>query len=133
VPRSEAHLNLNYQGQTMEDRINWSDQDWAKYLNCPVEKIPEYRKALSANIVMEVHFCNANERYEFRIFKKVIGSKGRKIKSPVLLDWVHAHHDKAQVVRCANEMISSLELKDEVAKKFNVPAKSVQMMLIRER
>lgn len=117
----------------MEDRINWSDQDWAKYLNCPVEKIPEYRKALSANIVMEVHFCNANERYQFQIYQKVVGSEGKTIKSPVYFDFPHTYKDKKRVVRYANEMISSLELKDEVAKKFDVPAKSVQMMLIRER
>ncbi len=114
------------------DRLEWTDADWANYLNCSVEKINEYKKILSSHIVMEIKEIRTNF-YEFQIYRLVMGPKGRKRKTLVGVDWVHQSRDRAEVVNNANTVISSLTLKDEIAAKFNVPNAAVQMMLIREK
>ncbi len=115
------------------DRLEWTDMDWANYLNCSIEKINEYKKILSANIVMEIKQISSYPMYEFQIYRRVTGQKGRKRKTPVFFDWSHQSHDRTEVVNNANIIISSLTLKDEIATKFNVPKAAVQMMLIREK
>jgi len=119
---------------TDSNRLKWTDADWAKYLNCSVENIKEYKKILSKNIIMSIKALGPDYRmYEFQIWKLVVGPKGRKIKQPVFFDFWHQSLNRTEVADNANTIISSLKLKDEVAAKLNVPKAAVQMMLIREK
>ncbi len=114
-------------------RLLWNDLDWATYLDCPVQKIPEYKRILSENFVVRIHLCSANNRYIFELFQKVMGPKGRKQMRYVYSDWYYQFCDRAQEIQVANEYISNMVFRDEVATKLNLPKKSFQMMLIREK
>lgn len=119
-------------GQTMKSRLDWQDSDWATYLNCPVSKIPEYKKILDENFVTAIERDRQSGQYSFALyrydvapsgFKRLQLSKTSKKSFANLLDAVHD----------ANNIISCWELSDFWAKAFNMPKQAVQMLLIRQK
>ena len=117
----------------LKPRLNWTDLDWATYLDCPICEIPVYKQRLSKNLRMKIKPLIATNLYEFQIFQLVIGPKGKPVERFVGADWYNQSSDRSQVVRKANEYISGLSLKPGWADKFGVPCHAVQMMLIREK
>lgn len=117
----------------LRPRLNWTDLDWATYLDCPIYEIPVYKHRLSENLRMKIKFLEANRKYEFQVFQLVVGSKGRRVERYVWADCFNQSFDKSQVICNANNHISELKLKPSVAIKFGVPQRAVQMMLIHEK
>ena len=115
------------------DRLKWTDTMWAYYLGCSINEIPLYRQILSKNFVARVRQCPANRRYIFELFQKVVGPKGHGRMRYVYSDWCYQYSDPAKEVQFANEYISNMVFRDEVAARLKIPKKSFQMMLIHEK
>ena len=107
------------QENTVINRENWSDKEWATYLNCPVEKIAEYRKILNDNFVFGLEQNKETKHYSFVAYKYHIHPSGHKSMLLWLTDDVHTFKTKAQAVNHANtKIISKLEFSVAVRYRF---------------
>lgn len=124
---------MTYALVQQKPRLKWTDLDWANYLNCPIWRILEYKSVLHANFLFRVRLSKANDRYVYELFQKVDGPKGKKRYNFILADWFYQFKDEAEEIRVANEFVSGLSFKDEVADNLCLPKRAIQMMLIREK
>ena len=117
------------------NRENWRDVDWAKYLNCPVDKIAEYRKILSQEYDTGIAKVFATGKYRFEFYRYETLPDG--IKRPLLQYSSKEEFNNFEEARkYANEKIISADyfyLKDFWAKILGVPAKAIQMLLIKQK
>ena len=116
-----------------KSRLNWNDLDWATYLDCPVQKIPEYKRVLDANYVTAVERNRTTGRYSFAMYKYHTKPSGDQNLQLLLSDDKHSFPTIMDAVHDANNIISTMELSDFWAKALGMPARAVQMMLIREK
>lgn len=117
----------------MESRLNWSDAQWAKYLNCPVESVKKYKQVLENNYVTAIEKNKKTNLYSFALYKYDIAPSGVKRLRLLLSDEKHTFSDLTAAVNDANNVISTMELSDYVASALNMPAKAIQMLLIRQK
>lgn len=119
------------QKMSLKSREDWSDKDWANYLNCPVEKIPEYKNILNDNFVFGIEQNKETKQYSFVSYKYHIHPSGHKSLQLWLTDDLHRFDTKDQAAQYANtNIISKLEFSDFWAKLYNIPSKALQMILI---
>ena len=114
-------------------RLEWKDTDWARYLDCSVQKIPEFRKVLSENYVTAVGQDKKTNLYSFVLYRYDFSIAGTKRVRLLLSDDKNKFNDFGHAVQHANNIISTLELSDIWAEALNVPKRAIQMMLIREK
>ena len=116
-------------------RLEWTNLDWANYLQCPIQEVPSIRNFLYDNYVMGIERNRKTNRYSFVMYRYHIAPSG--FKSPQLLlsasDEKHTFSNEKDAIEDANKVISSLELSDFWADALNVPKCALQMMLIREK
>ena len=117
----------------MESRLNWSDAQWAKYLNCPVESVKKYKQVLDNNYVTAIEKNKKTNLYSLAVYKYDIAPSGAKRLQLLLSDDKHAFSDLSHAINNANNIISNMELSDYVASALNMPAKAIQMLLIRQK
>jgi len=117
---------------TSEIRLNWNDKDWAKYLGCPVKKIPEFKKLLDENFLIGIERNAKTGRYSLAVHRYDIRPDGDK-RLRLLISSNKTYDNVSDAVHMANEAISSFELSDFWAGAFGMPKQAIQMMLIREK
>ncbi len=117
----------------LKSRLEWKNEDWANYLDCPVQKISEFKKILDENYVMAVERNAASKLYSFAVYRYDVAPSGAKRLQLLLTDDKHKFANIQDAMHDANNIISSLELNDYCAKALNVPKRAIQMMLIREK
>lgn len=116
-----------------KSRLDWTDMDWANYLNCPVQKIPEYKKILDANFLTAIERDRETGKYSFVMYQYAIAPSGFKRLQLILSDDKHKFNNLTDAVRDANNVISTFEFTDFKAKMFDMPKKALQMLLIRQK
>ena len=109
-------------------RQNWSDLDWANYLNCPITEIPSIKNYMQENYSSLISTNMHNGKRFVRLYRHEI-TPSESIR-PIQIYSAELH--TPNFVREANDKISTLELTDFWAKALNVPKRALQMMLIRE-
>ena len=113
-------------------RLTWQDKDWAAYLGCSVGDVKKYKKILDQNYVISVGRNTATNLYGMRVYRYDLTPSGEK-RLRLLLSSKAEHKDILQALSSANDIISKMELNDFIAEELNMPAKAIQMMLIREK
>ena len=117
----------------MESRLNWSDARWAKYLSCPVESVKKYKHVLENNYITAIEKNKKTNLYSFALYKYDIAPSGVKRLRLLLSDDKHSFSDLNAALNNANNVISKMELSDHVATSLNMPARAIQMLLIRQK
>ncbi len=115
-----------------KSRLDWTDNDWATYLSCPVAKISGYKKILNENYLMALEQDKETKNYAFAMYRYDIAPSEQK-RLRLLLSSKSQFAQKQDALTHANNIISTLELNDFYAKALNVPTKAIQMLLIREK
>ena len=117
------------------NRGNWRDVDWASYLGCPVEKVPEYRKIVFEEFETGIAQNTQTGKYFFEMYRYEITPSG--FKRPLLMYSGNKEFvSEAEAIKDANENIISnpnFHLNDFWAKQMGIPAKAIQMLLIKTR
>jgi len=116
-----------------KSRLNWNDLDWATYLDCPIQNIPEYKQVLDKNFVMAVERNRTTGRYSFAMYRYHTKPSGDQNLQLLLSDDKHSFPTIMDAVCDANNIISTMELNKFWAKTLDVPARAIQMLLIREK
>ena len=114
------------------NRLQWTDKDWATYLGCPINKIQEYKNILDKNYLMAIECDKNSGKYFMAVYRYDIAPSGFK-RLQLLLSGNKRFDNVVNALHDANRIISQMELNDFYAKQFNMPKKSIQMMLIREK
>lgn len=116
-----------------KSRLEWTDENWANYLGCPVEKIPSIRNFLDKTYVTAVERNKITGQYSFAMYKYDTAPSGHNRLRLILSDDKRGFTNITDAVRDANNIISTLELTDFWADTLNIPKQALQMMLIREK
>ena len=117
----------------LKNRLEWNDKDWAKYLNCPVSKIPEYRKALSEMFLPVIEQNKLDGLYYFAMYKYHISIAGTKSLQLYLTKDKPGFKTVQEAVEDGNKAISTFEFTDFWAKMYEMPKQALQMLLIKPR
>ena len=115
-----------------KSRLEWTDENWADYLGCPVKEIPSIREFLNETYVTAIERNKITGRYSFAMYKYDSAPSGHKRLQLMLSDDKHSFTNIIDAVRDANNVISTLELSDFWADALNVPKRALQMMLVRQ-
>ena len=120
------------QNTVNNNREAWRDIDWATYLGCPVEKIPEYKKFLDENYVITIEQNKNTKLYSMFMYRYDIAPSGFK-RLQLIASGKEQFADLTAAIHNANDVISKMEFSAFWAEIYDVPAKVLQMMLIREK
>ncbi len=114
-------------------RLDWEDSDWASYLGCPVAKIPEYKKMLSSLYLTSVAQNQETGKYRFEIHGYDIAPSGQK-RIRLLYSGKKEFDTGVAALKDANSnIIPKMQLTEFWTKQLGIPAKAIQMLLIREK
>ena len=116
-----------------KSRFEWTSLDWASYLGCSVHEIPSIMKFLGNTYVTAIERHKVTGRYSFAMYKYHTAPSGAKDLHLMLSDDKHSFPNITDALCYANNIISTLEFTDFWAKMLNVPKRSLQMLLIREK
>ena len=127
------HNQTIKRGIKMENRINWSDQDWAKHLGIEVKDLPRVRNFINDNYdvaTVRNQFTNKYSVALYKYHKSPSGFKTLQLMATANQEFA----ESAQAVKYANEQfLSKLEMTDLWAKSLNMPKRALQLLSIRER
>ncbi len=107
----------------VENRLHWTDVDWAQHLGCPEKMVGKIRHTI--NTKYSANIAQDPKTNWYRVTVKYL-DKGRTITVAVSGNsfeswdscWNYAYHD----------FIPSLELNRAKAKLFAVPRRAIQML-----
>ena len=119
--------------ENIKSRLNWTDTDWAKHLNCHVSKIPEYRKALNEMFLVTIEQNRLDGLYYFTMYRYHVSLAGTKSLQLFLTKDAPGFKTIQDAIDDGNKAISTLEFSDYWAKLYKMPKRVLQMMLIREK
>lgn len=109
------------------DRLYWTDENWAKYLRCPIKDVEEWRNILNANYDVCVELCKNDNMYHLRIYYKGQGLRLIAFSS-------QGFYSEQSAIMNANEtIIPILSLNPLMSQKLGVPREALQMVLIKEK
>ena len=117
----------------MENRINWSDQDWAKHLGIEVKDLPRVRDFVNDNYYVTTVRNQITNKYSVALYKYHKSPSG--FKTLQLVATANKEFaESAQAVKYANEnFLSTLEITDAWTQSLNIPKRALQLLSIRER
>ena len=119
--------------ENIKSRLNWTDADWAKHLNCHVSKIPEYRKALNEMFLVTIEQNRLDGLYYFTMYRYHVSLAGTKSLQLFLTKDAPGFKTIQDAIDDGNKASSTLEFSDYWAKLYKMPKRVLQMMLIREK
>lgn len=117
----------------MGNRINWSDQDWAKHLGIEVKDLQRVRNFIQDNYDVTIVRNQNTNKYTVALYKyhkSPSGFKTLQLMATANQEFV----ESAKAAKYANEQfLSKLEMTDLWAKSLNIPKRALQLLSIRER
>ena len=116
----------------LKSRLDWNDNDWAKYLDCPVEAVQKHKKVLDDTYLTTIGRKKDTNLYHFVMYKYDYAPSGIK-RLQLMHSGNHGFISYKEAVVDANNIISSMELTDFWAQTLNVPNRAIQMLLIRQK
>ena len=118
---------------SINNRLDWQDINWATYLGCPVGCIPEYRRKLEGKFLITIAQHPETKKYRFEMYTYDYAPSGQK-RIQLLKSGNNLFDSYTAALNDANfNIIPMLELNPAYVKLFGMPAKAIQMMLIKQR
>ncbi len=116
----------------INNRLNWNDKDWAAYLGCPVEHIQKYRTKLEKDFISRVDIKESDGKYHFCLYTYRLNESGNKMLQPIFSSNIGSFSEQNAVDEANEKIIPILLLPELYAKKYNIPEKAIQMLLIKD-
>lgn len=117
----------------ISDRTQWRDSDWAAYLRCSVAEVVKYREILSSMFLTGIARSEVEGKYRFEMHRYDIAPSGQK-RLFLMLSGDNVFDTYEAALKDANtNIIPKMYLNDFWERHLEVPARAVQMMLIKER
>ena len=118
----------------MEDRINWSDEQWAVHLGIPVTTLSHTRNSVDDQYLVNVVRSTMNANlFTVALYKRNTMPSG--IKTLQLIATAPKEFPESFEARkyANNEFLPSLEMTDDWARMARLPKRALQLLSIRER
>ena len=117
----------------IDDRTKWTDTDWAAYLGCSVNIVPEYRRKLETRFFTRIAFDKKTEKYHFEMYGYEYDSFERR-KMVLLRRGNDSFDSYSAAAKDANvNIIQKLELNPAFVKMFGMPSKAMQLLVVKHR
>ena len=114
------------------DRTQWRDSDWAAYLGCSVAQVAKYREILASMFLTGIAHSETTGKYRFEMHRWDIAPSGQK-RLFLMLSGNNLFDTYDAALKDANtNVIPKLYLNDFWERHLQIPAKCVQMMLIKQ-
>lgn len=115
------------------DRAQWGDSEWAAYLGCPETKVAQYREILESMFLTGVSKDVASGKYLFVMHRYDFSPSGQQ-RLYLMQSGKNMFDTYEAAVKDANtNIISKMYLSDFWERHLEIPAKAVQMMLIKQK
>lgn len=113
-----------------ENRLKWTDVDWARHLGCSAKIVVESRKWLESNIFANVNIDPKTETYGIEVSKRHDTPSGAFRTIPIMT--IRTTYKTADdCIKYANEkFIPTLELTRFWAQTYGVPQRTLQMLRV---
>ena len=118
----------------MQDRINWSDEQWATHLEIPVTQLSRIRNSVDEQYLAEIVRSTVNAKnFTVALYKRNTALSG--IKTLQLIATAPKEFSESFEARmyANNEFLPSLEMTADWAKIAKLPKRALQLLSIRER
>ncbi len=114
-----------------ENRLKWTNEDWARFLGCSGPLVVKYRKMVNDNFYAYVGRHIDTKKYDFAIERRHDTPSGSPRFIPMLTTSRHfdTEHECRNWVQ--KTLIPSLELNDFYASLYKMPARALQLVKVR--
>lgn len=115
-------------------RYQWTNLDWANYLQCPIREVPSLRSYISESYLPAVCKHVATGKYHFCVYRLHVAPSGWRDWHLWLSDDKNGFTNAQDAICYANEIaIPQLQFNDIFARFAGVPTRALQLMHIKER
>lgn len=117
----------------MKPRINWTDQQWAMYLDVNIKNLPRIRNLVNENYSAMIVIDKKTSNRAVAIYRYEITPSG--FKRPILMATSKkTFNETDDAVKYANEeFLPNLVLTEYWSRTLGVPDRALQMLSIKER
>ena len=117
----------------MTSRIKWTDDQWAKHLGVNVKDIEKIRNTVNQHYESTIVKNQQTGMHAVAIYRYDITPSG--YKRPILITTSNEEYQNADdaVAYANNQFLPGLELSRFWARVYGIPAKSIQMLYVKER
>ena len=115
---------------TISDRTQWSDLNWAEYLNCSVEKVAEYRTKLNDEFFASIVLNKITGKYCFALYRWHLHPSGHKSLQLSNTSKTEFNTEQQAAKHAISSIIPNLILSDFWAKSLKLHSKSLQMLVL---
>ena len=117
----------------MENRINWSDEQWASHLGIETKDLPRVRNFIDENYSATIVRNKNTNNFTVALYKYHVAPSGFKTLQ-LMATATKDFPDSAKATYYANsEFLPNLELSDFFEKSLKMPKRALQLLSIRER
>lgn len=117
----------------MENRINWSDEQWASHLGIEPKDLPRVRDFMNENYSAAIVRNKNTNNFTVALYKYHVAPSGFKTLQ-LMATATKDFPDSAKATYYANnEFFPSLEMNDFWDKSLKIPKRAFQLLSIRER
>ena len=118
----------------LKPRSEWTNLDWASYLQCPIQEVPVLQNYISENYLPTIGKNRVTGKYHFCVLKLHVSPSGWRDWHLWLSDDKKGFTNESDVVRYVNEtVIPTLQFNDAYAKLADIPVRALQLMHMTER
>jgi hypothetical protein len=114
-----------------ENRIGWTDRDWANHFNCTLQNVHQYRKVLKQNFLPCIEIDKENREFYFVLYK--IGStlSGKQKLVPMISGGMAFDSHKDAIKDAYTNIMPGITLEKNWAAGHHIPVNAIQMMHVR--
>ena len=115
------------------EQLTWTDKQWATYLGCSVQDVPNIRAYVHANFFPVIEQDKDTKAYNFVVTKMSTSMAGTRRVMPMISDKKVFSDLESAITHANNEVIPKLELTNFWSSALYIPRRALQMLHIKER
>ena len=118
----------------MEDRINWSDEQWAEHLGIPVTQLFYTRNSIKEQYAVDIVRNDQNKNIFTVALYQIRTSPSGFTTRQCIATAPKEHSDSVAARNYANkEFLPALEMSDTWVKTTHLPKRALQLLSVMER
>jgi hypothetical protein len=115
------------------EQLNWTDEQWAIHMGCPVQDVPSIRTYVRANFFPVIEQDKESGEYNFAVTRMGTSMSGTRRVVPMVSDKKVFSDVESARTHANNEVIPKLELSKFWSNALYIPQRALQMLHVQER
>ncbi len=111
-----------------ENRLNWTDVEWAKHLGCPTYMAEAYRKIVNDIYMLSIKFDIKSYTYRIHIERNYKTANGTEKRMTVASSTAVFRTAPQALIYAWKNFIPSLELRQYGNPEYELPPRAIQLL-----